>query len=237
MPDVLTTPAYRWVGHNPPRKESLEKVTGSAKYLDDLKFEGCLHGKTVRSTVPHGRIKKISFEPGVPWDEFTVVTARDIPGKNVVSLIELDQPFLADGLVRHMAEPVVLLAHPDKGMAEKAVKRVHIEYEELPAILTIEESLAGGNIQYGKDNIFKKYHIQKGDHESVWPKADVVIEGEYWTGPQEQLYIEPQGVVAVASPTGGVTVWGSMQCPFYVHKGLKPLFNLPDDRVRVIYTV
>jgi len=80
MPDVLTTPAYRWVGHNPPRKESLEKVTGSAKYLDDLKFEGCLHGKTVRSTVPHGRIKKISFEPGVPWDEFTVVTARDIPG-------------------------------------------------------------------------------------------------------------------------------------------------------------
>ncbi|OGH59076.1 MAG: hypothetical protein A3G34_01980 [Candidatus Lindowbacteria bacterium RIFCSPLOWO2_12_FULL_62_27] len=237
MPDVLTTPAYRWVGHNPPRKESLEKVTGSAKYLDDLKFEGCLHGKTVRSTVPHGRIKKISFEPGVPWDEFTVVTARDIPGKNVVSLIELDQPFLADGLVRHMAEPVVLLAHPDKGMAEKAVKRVHIEYEELPAILTIEESLAGGNIQYGKDNIFKKYHIQKGDPESVWPKADVVIEGEYWTGPQEQLYIEPQGVVAVASPTGGVTVWGSMQCPFYVHKGLKPLFNLPDDRVRVIYTV
>lgn len=237
MPDVLTAQAYRWIGQNPPRKESIDKVTGNAKYIDDLKFEDCLYGKTVRSTIPRGRVKKISFEPGVPWDEFTIVTARDIPGKNVVTLIEMDQPFLADGEIKHMAEAIALFAHPDKGLVEKAMNFVEVEYEDLPAIFTMEESLAGKNIQWGSDNIFKKFHIQKGDPEKIWSKADVIVEGEYETGPQEHLYIEPNGVVAVASPKKGVTVWGSMQCPFYIHKALKPLFNLPDDKVRVIYTV
>jgi CO/xanthine dehydrogenase Mo-binding subunit len=108
--------------------------------------------------------------------------------------------------------------------------------EELPAIFTIDESLAGDNIQWSTDNVFKKYLIKRGDSGAARSRADVVIEGEYWTGPQEQLYIEPQGVAATATPSAGVTVWGSMQCPFYVHKGLKPLFGLPDDKVRVIYT-
>lgn len=237
MPEVLTSPAYQWVGRNPPRKESIEKVTGAAKYIDDLKFEGCLYGKTIRSTLPRGIIKKISFEPGVPWDEFTVVTAKDIPGKNIVTLIELDQPFLVEREVRHAAEPIAVIAHPDKGLVEKALNFVKIDYEELPPVLTIEESLAGKNVQRAPDNVFKKYHIQKGDPESVWSTADVVVEGEYWTGPQEQLYIEPQGVVAVASPEKGVTVWGSMQCPFYVQKGIKALFGLPDDKIRAIYTM
>ncbi len=235
MPEVLTPPAYQWVGRNPPRKESAEKVTGGAKYIDDMKFEGCLYGKTIRSTIPRGILKKISFEPGVPWDEFTIVTAKDIPGKNIVTLIELDQPFLVEHEVRHMAEPIAVIAHPDKGLVEKAMNFVKIDYEELPAIFTIEESLAGKNIQRPPDNIFKKYHIQKGDPETVWSRADVIVEGEYWTGPQEQLYIEPQGVVAVASPEKGLTVWGSMQCPFYVQKGVKSLFGLPDDKIRVIY--
>lgn len=237
MPDVPASSPYTWVGHSPLRKESIEKVTGGARYIDDLTFEGCLYGKTVRSTIARGKIKKISFEAGVPWDEFTIVTAKDIPGKNVVTLIELDQPFLVDSVVRHMAEPVALIAHPDKGLVEKAMNFVTVEYEELPAIFTIEESLAGKNIQWKTDNVFKKYHIQKGNPDGVWATADRIVEGEYWTGSQEQLYIEPQGVAAVASPEKGVTVWGSMQCPYYVHKGLKPLFNLPDDKVRVIYTV
>ncbi|MBI4178860.1 xanthine dehydrogenase family protein [bacterium] len=231
------TSQFKSVGKNPPRKESREKVTGKAKYIDDLTFEGCLYGKTVRSTIPRGKIKKITFEPGVPWEEFTVVTAKDIPGKNVVALIEMDQPFLVETEIRHMAEPIALIAHPDKGLVEKALTKVRVEYEELPAIFTIDESLSGRNIQRGRDNVFKKYHIQKGDPAPVFSRpAIVVIEGEYWTGPQEQLYIEPNGVAAVATPDG-VTVWGSMQCPFYVQKGLKPLFNLPDDKIRVIYCV
>ena len=70
----------------------------------------------------------------------------------------------------------------------------------------------------------------------MWAKADLIVEGEYRTGAQEQLYIENNGVIAIASPEDGVTVWGSMQCPYYVHKALIKLFNLAEDKIRVIQT-
>ncbi len=233
----IETSTPKSVGRSLPRKESVSKVTGAAQYVDDLIFDNCLYGKTIRSTIPRGLIRRISFEPGVPWDEFVIVTPKDIPGKNIVTLIELDQPFLADREIKHMAEPMALIAHADRGLVEKALSFVRVEYEELPAILTIEESLSGKNIQWKDNNIFKEFHIRCGDPEAVWPSAEVIVEGDYWTGPQEQLYIEPQGVIAVASPDKGVTIWGSMQCPYYVQKGLKPLFDLPEDKVRVIYAV
>ncbi|MFN2598993.1 MAG: hypothetical protein ABR563_17615, partial [Pyrinomonadaceae bacterium] len=108
------------VGRNVPRKEGRAKVTGAARYVDDLTLPDMLHGATVRSTTPRGRVKGITFGDGVPWDEFTVVTAKDIPGANAVALILLDQPYLASEFVNHPEEPVVLLAHPDKHEVERA---------------------------------------------------------------------------------------------------------------------
>ena len=87
------------IGRPVPRKEGREKVTGAARYVDDLRPEGLLYGATVRSHVPRGRIKSVDFGAGIPWDEFTVVTARDIPGANYVALILNDQPYLADTMV------------------------------------------------------------------------------------------------------------------------------------------
>src|SRR4051812_22048210 len=105
--------AYRIVGAPVLRKEVRSKVTGSAIYVDDLCFPGMLHGATIRSTIPRGRIREIRFEPGVPWDEFTIVTANDIPGKNLVALIYEDQPYLASEYVNHLYEPILLIAHED----------------------------------------------------------------------------------------------------------------------------
>ena len=102
------------IGKSAPRKEGRWKVTGAALYVDDLTFPEMLHGVTVRSTVPRGRIKNISFSGDVPWDQITVVTAKDIPGENHVALIVNDQPYLADGVVNHPEEPILLLAHADK---------------------------------------------------------------------------------------------------------------------------
>src|SRR5438093_13567060 len=129
------------VGKPIPRKEGRKKVTGQALYIDDLSFPGMLHGVTVRSSIARGRIKKISFEGNIPWDEFTIVTAKDIPGENYVALILNDQPYLADKVVNHPEEPIVLLAHPDKYLLEEARRNVRIGYEEMPAIFTLEESL------------------------------------------------------------------------------------------------
>jgi CO/xanthine dehydrogenase Mo-binding subunit len=224
------------IGKSVLRKEGRGKVTGSARYIDDLDFPDMLHGVTVRSPIARGRIQAVHFREGIRWDEFTIVTAKDIPGKNYVSLIVSDQPCLADCFVNHAEEAVVLLAHPDKYLLEESRRAVRIEIDPLPAIFTIEDSLAKREVIWGEDNIFKSYEVKKGDVDAVWENAAFIVDGEYETGAQEQLYIEPQGVIARANPAEGVTVWGSLQCPYYVHKALTPIFGLPKDRVRVIQT-
>jgi CO/xanthine dehydrogenase Mo-binding subunit len=224
------------IGQPVPRKEGREKVTGKALYVDDLSFPGMMYGATVRSRVPRGRIRAIHFEGDIPWKEFTVVTAKDIPGKNVVTLILDDQPCLADGVVNHPEEAVVLLAHPDRYLLEKARRAVRLEIDPLPAVFTLEESLEGKEIIWGDDNILKSLRIEKGNVDEVWAQADFIVEGEYRTAAQEQLYIEPQGMIALANRDEGVTLWGSLQCPYYVHRALVPLFGLPENKVRVIQT-
>ena len=228
--------ATRVIGKSVPRKEGREKVTGRALYVDDLKFPGMLHGATVRSQAARGRITGIHFEGDIPWSEFTIVTAKDIPSKNCVALLLEDQPCLAADTVNHPEEAVVLLAHADKYLLEEARGHVRIEIEPLPAIFTIEDSLARKEIIWGEDNIFKSFRVEKGNVDDAWAAADFIVDGEYETGAQEQLYIEPQGMIAKASATGGVTVWGSLQCPYYVHKALVRLFGLPKDRIRVVQT-
>src|SRR5207302_7429566 len=114
-----------------------------------------LNGVTVCSSIPRGRIKNISFERAIPWNEFTIVTAKDIPGENYVALILNDQPYLAGEVVNHPEEPMVLLAHPDRYLLEEARRNVRIEIEELPAVFTITESLDKKEVIWGEDNVFK----------------------------------------------------------------------------------
>jgi len=222
------------IGKSVPRKEGRDKVTGAARYIDDMTLPGMLYGATVRSQVPRGIIKKISFAPQLDWSEFVIVTAKDIPGKNCIALIGDDQPCLANGKVNHPEEPILLLAHADPHLLRKAVDAVAIEYDPLPAIFTMEESERREQIIWGTDNTFKTFLISKGDVDSVWSNADYIVEGEYTTGAQEQLYIENNGVIAAFDPEQGITVWGSLQCPYYVHKALMALCALKEDKVRVV---
>ncbi len=113
-------PTPRSVGRNVLRKEGVEKVTGRAKYLDDLSFPNLLYGRTIRSTIPAGEIAQIRFD----FDPagFTIVDHRDIPGRNIVALIDDDQPCLAEHTVRHVAEPVILLAHTDREKLAEAYR-------------------------------------------------------------------------------------------------------------------
>ena len=224
------------IGTPVPRKEGRDKVTGRARYVDDIAMPGMLHGATVRSKIPRGKISSITFGSGVNWDEFVVVTARDIPGRNCVALILDDQPCLADGLVNHSEEPILLLAHPDRHRLWRAVEAVSVEHQPLPAVLTMEESERQTEIIWGADNVLKSFLVEKGSLDGVWAKAAHIVEGEYSTGAQEQLYIENNGMIASYDADQGVTVWGSLQCPYYVHKALMALFALPEEKVRVVQT-
>ena len=139
------------IGKSVPRKEGRKKVTGEALYVEDISFPEMLHGATVRSAEPRGKIKNISFGSGIPWDEFIVVTAKDIPGANHVALLLDDQPFLAAEQINHPEEPVVLLAHKDKYLLEEARRQVSIEVDPLPAVFSLEDSLAHKEIIWGED--------------------------------------------------------------------------------------
>ncbi len=213
----------RSIGKKVPRKEGRAKVTGAARYIDDLSFPGMLHGATVRSTVPCGEITGIERA----FDAKGIVAAdfRDIPGRNVVALIEDDQPLLAEREIRHFAEPVLLLAHADREKLLAAQNAVRIAYREGTPIYDPAES----------PTAFKKITISKGDTARGFAAADEIVEGEYRTGHQEQLYIECNGVIAVPE-NGCITVYGSLQCPYYVHKALKVILGLPDEKVRVVQT-
>ena len=158
---------FRVVGSPVQRKEVLGKLTGTAKYVDDVNVPGMLHGATIRSTVPRGRIQSITFEAGVPWDEFVIVTSDDIPGTNVVSLINDDQPYLASKIVNHQHEPVLLIAHENKDLLRRARELVHIAYDPLPAVFDIDEALQQNVVIWGEDNVFKRYLMNKGDVDSV----------------------------------------------------------------------
>jgi CO/xanthine dehydrogenase Mo-binding subunit len=212
----------RAVGRNVLRKDGFDKVSGRARYIDDLTFPNLLYGRTIRSTIPAGEIVSVrcEFDPA----GFVVVDHRDVPGRNVVALIDDDQPCLAEQAVRHVAEPILLLAHSDRERLHAA--RVEIEYREAAATLDPEASSLA----------FKTIAIEKGDVDQGFASADLIVEGEYRTGHQEQLYIETNGVIAVPEGDGGIAVYGSMQCPYYVHRALTVLLGLDDHHVRVIQT-
>src|SRR6266702_1942893 len=102
------------VGRPVPRREGGDKVTGRARYTDDLVVPGAWYGKTVRSSIPRGRVRSITFDPAFDGSRVVVVTAADIPGENVVHLIRDDQPALAARDIRHREEPILLIAAPDR---------------------------------------------------------------------------------------------------------------------------
>jgi CO/xanthine dehydrogenase Mo-binding subunit len=224
----------RIVGKPVLRKEGVAKVCGRAQYIDDLTMPEMLYGATVRSSIARGRILGIEFGAGVPWHEFVIVTATDIPGANEIALINHDWPCLAAEFVNHPEEPIVLLAHPDRHLLPKAVAAVRVSYEEWPAVFSIEESERRDPVVWGEDNVFKSFLMEKGEVDTVWAGADLIVVGEYATGAQEHLYIENNGAIAAYSLEEGLTVWGSLQCPFYVHKSLVKLMGLPEEKVRIV---
>ncbi len=204
------------VGKSVARKDGWAKVTGSARYVDDLRFPGLLHARTVRATIACGEVADLRVDaPGC-----VVVDHRDIPGRNVIAMIQADQPCLVEREVRHVAEPIVLLAHADREALARA--KVAIEYRKREPLFDPRRSRQA----------FKEITIEKGRLAEGFAQADLVVEGEYSTGAQEQLYLETNGVIAVPEE-GGVTVYGSLQCPFYVQKSLEAVLG-PGRRARVV---
>ena len=214
------------VGRSVPRREGADKVSGRARYTDDIAVPGAWYGRTIRSTIARGAIRSIMLDPAFDWSRVVVVSADDIPGDNVVQLIRDDQPVLAPngGEIRHKEEPILLLAAPDRATLEEAASHIHIEYELATAVSDIGSAT----------EVFSTVDIAKGDVASAQREADLVVEREFRVGLQEQLYIEPQGAIAFPEADDTIRVIGSLQCPYYVHRALKRALKLSDQQAVVV---
>jgi CO/xanthine dehydrogenase Mo-binding subunit len=210
----------------PLRREGPAKLTGAAKYTDDLVFPGAWFGTTIRSTEARATLKAIELDPDVDWSKVVVATAADIPGENIVSSIKDDQPLLVPvgGEIRHIAEPVALLAAPDRETLRRLRGRIRLVTELLVPVFDPERS----------DHVFAEYDVKQGDPSAAFADADLILEGEYRVGHQEQLYIENNAMIAVPGADGGIVIHGSMQCPYYVHNALKRALQLTSVKARVI---
>jgi CO/xanthine dehydrogenase Mo-binding subunit len=213
-------------GRGPLRREGPAKLTGEAKYADDLVFPGAWYGATIRSSDAHARLLGFERDEGFDWTKVVFVTAADIPGDNIVSLISDDQPVLVPtgGEIQHHAEPLALVAAPDRATLRAAKAAVTPRTEALPAVFDPLVS----------EHVFAHYEIASGDLDAGFAAAEVVLEGTYTVGHQEQLYIENNAMIAVPEESGGLTVYGSLQCPYYIHKAMKRALALDDIRTRVV---
>ena len=217
------------------RIDALEKVLGKTRYTTDIIDQEVLYLRIVRSPHAHAIVKKIDASgcekiSGV----IRVVTAKDVPGANEVGFFIQDQPLFCDKKVRFIGDAVAMVVAETPEAAELGIQSVKVEYEALPAIFDPQEALRDGAVKiHEKGNLLDSYFVKKGDVEEGFRRADVIVKGTYQTPVQEQAYLETEA--ALAYPTqDGITVLGSLQCPFAVEKAVKIVLGKTVPTVRII---
>ncbi len=230
---VIIAPGIAVRGHlitrGPIRREGPAKLTGDARYADDLVFPGAWYGATIRSNLARARFLALELDPGFDWSTVVVVTAADIPGEPLMGAVKgltPDQPVLVPvgGDIQHHSEPLALIAAPDRRTLRAARRAATVRTEPLPPVFDPLDS----------DKVFVSHDVVAGDLAAGFAAADMVLEGEYRMGHQEQLYIENQAMIAVPTDDGGVTVHGSLQCPYYVHPALMRALAIDARQARVV---
>lgn len=226
------------VGKSLPRKDARRKVMGEARYIFDLSFPDEHYLAVVRSPYAHARVKKIKIDnEKVKQLGATIGTAKDIPGKNIVHVILDDWPLLAENVVRHVGEPVAIAVARNPKNLKEAASAIHVEYEKLPAVFDADEAKDHSSIHLHKDNnIISYWQQKKGDVHKGFQEAEIIVEGEYRTPAQEHAYIEPQGCIAVPIGHDEITVYGTMQCPFYVQRAVADVLGYPWSTVTIVQT-
>ena len=220
----------------------VSKVTGSLKFTDDLTFPGMLYGRAKRSDLPHARIEKIDVDearrmPGV----VAVLTAKDIPGRNLYGLLTPDQPVFCDTLVRMVGDCLALVVAESFEQAGAALETIQVTYTPLPAITDPRQAMQPGAHPLHptaddelNDNILKHIKIRKGDVAAGFQQADVIIEGDYTTPFQEHGYEELECSIGVPEDDGVVVYCGS-QGPVFDRAQIAAALGLPEELVRVAH--
>lgn len=205
------------------KKDHTEKINGTAKYIADMKMDGMLYGKILRSTKSHAKILHIDI-PKLN-DGYEVITYLDVPGVNRLKDVKSDQPIFAENEVNYIGEAILMLVGEDERIVNELIQKFHVVYDEASPISNKEEA----------SKIFAKYSYQKGDFGKATKNPCELFTETFTTGLQEHIYLEPQGVIGVYD-NDKITVYGSMQCPYYVKEAVKQAMGFNEMQVQIIQT-
>jgi nicotinate dehydrogenase large molybdopterin subunit len=224
------------VGTNAQRVGALERVTGEALFAGDMHVEGAVTLMALRSDRPHARIVNIDLARALETRGcLRIFTARDIPGRNRLGIINKDQHLLADHKVRCIGDPIALIAAETPEAAQQAVESIAVLYEDLPAVLDPEEALRpGAPLIHEKGNLLGRRVVKRGSPDAAFKEADVVVERIYTTPHIEHTYLEPDAGLAYVDPDGIVVVYASTQNPHYDQKDVADLLGLDESKVRIV---
>lgn len=230
---------YTTIGRSIQRRGDVEKVKGTAVFAADLTLDNPLVLKTKRSAHAHALILKIRMEEALKIAGVKgIFTADDIPGVNLLGIINKDQPLLAKNRVRSKADAVALVAADTEEAAQMAVDAICVEYEQLPEIFDPSEALKDGAPQiHEKGNLLASRTIKHGDIDSAFARAHSVIEKTYTTSAIEHNYLEPDAGAGFVDSDGSLVIYASTQNPHYDHKEVVSLLGLKDEQVRIIQLV
>ncbi|MEM2237071.1 MAG: xanthine dehydrogenase family protein molybdopterin-binding subunit [Candidatus Caldarchaeum sp.] len=215
---------------------AVDAVCGKPIYTADIVPENALRVKALRSEHPHAIIKKIDYSkalkiPGV----VKILTAADVPGENVTGTVILDRPFLASTKVRCIADPLALVVATSEEAADRAIENIFVEYEVLEPVYDPLKALEPDAARiHEQGNLLRHYKIRKGDVIKGLEESDIVVEEEFRTQMQEPASIEPESAYAVTEKDGSLTIYGSIQNPYYVLQGVARILAMPKEKINLV---
>ncbi|MEA4892317.1 MAG: xanthine dehydrogenase family protein molybdopterin-binding subunit [Peptococcaceae bacterium] len=222
------------MGKSHVKKDSLQKVTGKARFAADMNICNALYGGVFRSTVPHATIKRFDASkalalPGV----HCVLTSKDIPGKNRIGIIIKDEPCLVDDKIRRVGDAIAIVAADTQELVDEALELIEVEYDLLEPIFTIERAAQEDSAKvHGTTNLHAHKHLEHGDAEAAFAECDIIVEGTYHTSMYSHMFIEPDAGVANIEE-GIINVYASTQNPHYDRGEVAAVLGLPNNKVRV----
>ena len=246
--EKTTPPGFQAVGRPVARYDAWDKALANIKYADDYVLPGMLHAKVLRSKHPAANIISIDTSearklPGVA----AVLTAKDVPHNETLTRFGQTHSVggfeglyrvLADKKVRFMGEAVALVAAETLAIAEKALKLIRVEYEPLPGVFDPAEAMKPDAYKVGeeKSNVICHYKVRKGDVESGFARAHVIVEHTYSVPPQDHAYIEPESGIAWIDEGGIITIRASTQVIEHFRE-IAEVMGVPHNKIRVIGTM
>lgn len=224
------------IGKNIQRFDAMAKLKGQSLFCADIKLDDPLCLKALRSRHHHAVIESISVSNALKIDGVKgIFTAKDIPGENLIGIINKDQPLLAEKKVRSKADPVALVAATDEKAAQKALDAIEVVYKKRPSVFDPVKALEPGAVKiHDNGNLLCRRKVKKGDLETGFEKCSSIIEKTYETSAIEHNYLEPDAGAGYVDDNGCLVIYASTQNPHYDHKELTTLLALNDDQVRIV---